>query len=101
MFFLFVQRFIRGSGLAYGAYMALDVEAGHLSFHVYKVRTFSHIEMVEAHPVHLKGPRQLPCIRGGSQSNRGFGRRVCESTSCLWWIVGLGLNSAVLPLDST
>ncbi|KAG8964223.1 hypothetical protein FRC00_003325 [Tulasnella sp. 408] len=32
----FLWRYIRGSGLAYGAYMALDVEAGHLSFHVYK-----------------------------------------------------------------
>lgn len=32
----FLWRFIRGSGLAYGAYMALDVEAGHLTFNVYK-----------------------------------------------------------------
>ncbi|KAG8972287.1 hypothetical protein FRB90_010263, partial [Tulasnella sp. 427] len=32
----FLWRFIRGSGLAYGAYMSLDAEAGHLSFSVYK-----------------------------------------------------------------
>lgn len=32
------QRYIRGSGLAYGAYVSLDVEAGLLSFSLYRVR---------------------------------------------------------------
>ncbi|KAG9001081.1 hypothetical protein FRB93_012461 [Tulasnella sp. JGI-2019a] len=32
----YLWRFIRGSGLAYGANMSVDLEAGHLSFSVYK-----------------------------------------------------------------
>lgn len=31
------QRYIRGSGLAYGAYVSLDLEAGLLSFSLYRV----------------------------------------------------------------
>jgi len=31
------QRYIRGSGLAYGAYVSADLEAGHLSFSLYRV----------------------------------------------------------------
>jgi Zn-dependent M16 (insulinase) family peptidase len=34
------QRYIRGSGLAYGAYVSLDLEAGLLSFSLYRVCTF-------------------------------------------------------------
>jgi Zn-dependent M16 (insulinase) family peptidase len=32
-----LQRYIRGSGLAYGAYVSLDVEAGLLNFSLYRV----------------------------------------------------------------
>jgi Zn-dependent M16 (insulinase) family peptidase len=32
------QRYIRGSGLAYGAYIANDTEAGLLTFSLYRVR---------------------------------------------------------------
>lgn len=31
------KRYIRGSGLAYGAYVSLDVESGLLSFTLYRV----------------------------------------------------------------
>ena len=33
----FLWRFIRGAGLAYGAYVSLDLEAGLLSFSTYRV----------------------------------------------------------------
>lgn len=36
----FLWRFIRGAGLAYGAYMGLDVEAGFLTFATYRVCPF-------------------------------------------------------------
>jgi Zn-dependent M16 (insulinase) family peptidase len=32
-----LKRYIRGSGLAYGAYASLDVEAGFLNFSLYRV----------------------------------------------------------------
>lgn len=31
------QRYIRGSGLAYGAYVGIDLEAGFVSFTLYRV----------------------------------------------------------------
>jgi hypothetical protein len=34
-----LQRYIRGSGLAYGAYVSIDTEAGFLSFSLYRVGT--------------------------------------------------------------
>jgi Zn-dependent M16 (insulinase) family peptidase len=36
------QRYIRGSGLAYGAYVSLDLEAGLLGFSLYRVRWCEH-----------------------------------------------------------
>jgi Zn-dependent M16 (insulinase) family peptidase len=34
-----LQRYIRGSGLAYGAYAGYDTEAGWVSFTLYRVRS--------------------------------------------------------------
>ena len=34
-----LQRYIRGSGLAYGAYIGYDLEAGRVSFTLYRVRS--------------------------------------------------------------
>jgi Zn-dependent M16 (insulinase) family peptidase len=33
------QRYIRGSGLAYGAYVGIDLEAGRVTFSLYRVRS--------------------------------------------------------------
>ena len=33
-----LQRYIRGSGLAYGAYVGCDFEAGQVTFSLYRVR---------------------------------------------------------------
>jgi Zn-dependent M16 (insulinase) family peptidase len=33
------QRYIRGSGLAYGAYVGADLEAGRVAFTLYRVRS--------------------------------------------------------------
>lgn len=33
-----LQRYIRGSGLAYGAYAGVDFEAGRVTFSLYRVR---------------------------------------------------------------
>lgn len=38
----YLWRYIRGSGLAYGAYVSLDVESGLLSFSLYRVRSLVH-----------------------------------------------------------
>jgi Zn-dependent M16 (insulinase) family peptidase len=35
--FIKLQRYIRGSGLAYGAYISMDIEAGLLGFYLYRV----------------------------------------------------------------
>jgi Zn-dependent M16 (insulinase) family peptidase len=32
-----IQRYIRGSGLAYGAYVGADLESGHVTFSLYRV----------------------------------------------------------------
>lgn len=37
------QRYIRGSGLAYGAYASLDVEAGLMSFSLYRASPISNV----------------------------------------------------------
>jgi Zn-dependent M16 (insulinase) family peptidase len=34
-----LQRYIRGSGLAYGAYAGVDLEAGRVTFSLYRVRS--------------------------------------------------------------
>ena len=34
-----LQRYIRGSGLAYGAYVGYDLEAGQVTFSLYRVRS--------------------------------------------------------------
>jgi Zn-dependent M16 (insulinase) family peptidase len=34
-----LQRYIRGSGLAYGAYVGIDLEAGRVAFTLYRVRS--------------------------------------------------------------
>lgn len=41
---LFAQRYIRGSGLAYGAYVSLDLEAGLLNFSLYRVSNFPRLD---------------------------------------------------------
>lgn len=42
----YLWRYIRGSGLAYGAYMSIDLEAGLTSFSLYRVRTSSFSDTV-------------------------------------------------------
>jgi hypothetical protein len=73
------QRYIRGSGLAYGAYVYLDVESGLLSFSLYRVCPCSFLTPVSDRKI-IQSSNSMEAYKEASKVLKGL---VDGSVGCL------------------